>query len=73
MVINTMVNMLMVLDKAKENTYLTTAINMMVILKIIKNMESVNLPTKIKDNIMVLTYFMNRTMGKWNETWLRNI
>lgn len=73
MVINTMVNMLMVLDKAKENTYLTTAINMMVILKIIKNMESVNLPTKIKDNIMVLRYFMNRTMGKWNETWLRNI
>lgn len=68
-----MVNMLMVLDKAKENTYLTTAINMMVILKIIKNMESVNLPIKIKDNIMVLTYFMNRTMGKWNETWLRNI
>lgn len=73
MVINTMVNMLMVLDKAKESTYLTTVINMKVILKIIKNMELVNLLTKIKDNIMVLRYFMNRTMGKWNETWLRNI
>ena len=38
----------------------------------IKNMELENLSQKIKENTMVLSILF-RTMGKWGQTWRRNI
>lgn len=51
--INIMVIMPMVLDKAKESTFMRMAINIKEILKIIKSMELESLPIKIKGSIMV--------------------
>lgn len=58
MVISMMAITSMVLEKAKENTYLPTAISMKAILKTTKNTGLENLSTKIKENIMVFVIFI---------------
>lgn len=65
---NTMVNIKMVSDRAKVNTYLRMGISMKEIINIIKSMVSANLPINKRESIMV-TLFLFRAMVKWIETW----
>lgn len=62
----------MVSDRAKVNTYLPMGISMKEIINIIKSMVLASLPINKRENIMV-TFFLFRTMGKWIETWRRNL
>lgn len=59
-------------EPAKENIATRMEIGMKAPLFAIKNMESVDLPPKKKDNTTVLNYLL-RSMGKWSQTWRRHL
>ena len=69
---NTMVNITMVSDRAKVNTYLPMEISMKEIINIIKSTASASLPINKRENIMV-ALFLFRAMVKWIEAWRRDI
>ena len=56
----------------KESTFMLTAIATMAHLSVTKSMELEDLLLRTKDNTMVHLHLF-RTMGKWGQTWRRNI
>lgn len=65
MVISTVETTLMAKELEKENISMLMEIAMMELLSVIKNMELVDSPPKIRDNITV-SFSSFRSMGKWS-------
>ena len=65
MVISTVETTLMAKELEKENISMLMEIAMMELLSVIKNMELVDSPPKIRDNITVV-FSSFRSMGKWS-------
>jgi len=62
---NTLVNTKMDVDRERVSISIKTAINMKEILLIITSMELEGLTTKRKGNTLVISIFIDRTVGKW--------
>ena len=65
MVISTVETTSMAKELEKENISMLMEIAMMELLSAIRNMESVDLPPKIRDNTMV-PFSLFRSMGEWS-------